>query len=133
MPVIELNAEEFNAKVIQFIPPQEDENGQPVGGMWIFVGDKPALINFYAPDAEPCKTVEPILNELADEFDGKIDFYKVNTLKEVQLSRSYGITAVPSMLLVSTEEDSEPMMIAGAVPKDAFYQAFEKELGLTKE
>ncbi|MBR5958223.1 MAG: redoxin domain-containing protein, partial [Salinivirgaceae bacterium] len=49
---------------------------------WIFLGDKPCIIDFYADWCPPCRTASPILEDLAEEYKGKIDFYKVNTDRE---------------------------------------------------
>ena len=49
---------------------------------WKFLGDKPALIDFYASWCGPCKALSPVLDELAKEFDGKVDIYKVNVDNE---------------------------------------------------
>ena len=45
---------------------------------WTFLGDKPALIDFYAPWCGPRKRLSPILEEVSEEYAGKIDIYKVN-------------------------------------------------------
>ena len=65
---------------------------------WKFEGKKPALIDFYADWCQPCKIVGPILEELAKEYDGKIDIYKVNTEQEQELSGAFGIQSIPSLL-----------------------------------
>ena len=49
---------------------------------WKFLGDKPCIVDFYASWCGPCKMIAPILEELAKEYDGKIDIYKVDTEKE---------------------------------------------------
>ena len=53
---------------------------------WKFLGDKPALIDFYAPWCGPCKMLLPVLDELSDEYEGKVDIYKVNVDDEEELS-----------------------------------------------
>ena len=64
-----LTKETFLAKVFNY-----EENKE-----WKFEGDKPAIIDFYADWCGPCKMVAPIMEELAREYDGKIDVYKINT------------------------------------------------------
>ena len=53
---------------------------------WKFLGDKPCIVDFYASWCGPCKMIAPILEELAKEYDGKIDIYKVDTEKEQELA-----------------------------------------------
>lgn len=93
---------------------------------WIYLGDKPAIIDFYADWCGPCKTIAPILEELAEEYDGQIYIYKVDTEAEQQLAGEFGIRSIPSLLFVPMGED--PQMAQGALPKDAFKQAIEEVL-----
>lgn len=98
---------------------------------WKFEGEKPCLIDFYADWCGPCKTVAPILEELATEFDGKLDIYKIDTEKEVELASVFGIRSIPSLLFVP--KSGQPQMAAGALPKDTLVQAFKEVLGIEKK
>ena len=93
---------------------------------WVYLGDKPAIIDFYADWCGPCKMIAPILEELADEYDGQIYIYKVDTEAEQQLAAEFGIRSIPSLLFVPMNE--APQMAQGALPKDAFKQAIEEVL-----
>ncbi|HLW10328.1 MAG TPA: thioredoxin [Fermentimonas sp.] len=93
---------------------------------WVYLGDKPAIIDFYADWCGPCKTIAPILEELAEEYEGQIYIYKVDTEAEQQLAGEFGIRSIPSLLFVPMGED--PQMAQGALPKDAFKQAIEEVL-----
>lgn len=95
---------------------------------WKFEGDKPAVIDFYADWCGPCKMVAPILEELSEEYDGKIDIYKVNTEQEKELSSIFGIQSIPSLLFVPKE--GEPQMAMGALPKETFKKAFKEVLNV---
>ena len=53
---------------------------------WQYLGDKPAVIDFYASWCGPCKMLSPILEDLSEEYSGKIDIYKVNVDSEEELS-----------------------------------------------
>lgn len=57
---------------------------------WKYLGDRPAIIDFYADWCGPCKSIAPILEELAAEYDGKIYIYKVNTEQEQELAGGRG-------------------------------------------
>lgn len=97
---------------------------------WKFEGEKPCIIDFYADWCGPCKIVAPVLEELAGDFDGKIDVYKVNTEEEQELASAFGIRSIPSFLFVPA--DGQPQMAMGALPKDTFVQAFKDVLGVEK-
>lgn len=93
---------------------------------WTYLGDKPAIIDFYADWCGPCKMIAPILEELAAEYDGQIYIYKVDTEAEQQLAAEFGIRSIPSLLFVPMDE--APQMAQGALPKDAFKQAIDEVL-----
>ncbi len=97
---------------------------------WKFEGELPCIIDFYADWCGPCKTVAPILEELSDEYKGKVNIYKVNTEQEQELAGAFGIRSIPSMLFVP--QDGQPQMAAGALPKDALEKAMEDVLGVPK-
>ncbi len=97
---------------------------------WKFEGDKPCIIDFYADWCGPCKMVAPVLEELAKEYAGKIDIYKVDTEKERELSGVFGIQSIPSLLFVP--KGAQPQMAQGALPKDSFERAFKEVLGVEK-
>lgn len=78
---------------------------------WVFKGDKPCLIDFYASWCGPCKIAGPILEDLAKEYEGKIDIYKVNTEQEQQLAAVFGIRSIPSFLYCP--KDGKPTMASG--------------------
>ncbi|MCU0409643.1 MAG: thioredoxin [Bacteroidales bacterium] len=100
------------------------------GKEWKFEGSKPCIIDFYADWCGPCKMVAPVLEDLAKEFDGKLDVYKVNTEEEQELSAVFGIRSIPSFLFVPSA--GQPQMAMGALPKDTFIKAFKDVLGVEK-
>jgi len=97
---------------------------------WKFEGDKPCVIDFYADWCGPCKMVAPVLEELAKEFEGKLDIYKVNTEEEQELASVFGIRSIPSILFVPAT--GQPQMAMGALPKETFVKAFKDVLGIDK-
>ena len=117
MKTIELTKADFLKKVMDYeTNPQE----------WKYLGDKPAIIDFYASWCGPCKMVAPILEELAEEYDGQIYIYKVNTEVEQELAGVFGIRSIPSILFVPME--GQPQMATGAMPKSSFKEAIEQVL-----
>jgi thioredoxin len=111
-----LTEESFKVKVFDFEANKE----------WKFEGEKPCMIDFYADWCQPCKMVAPILDELQEEYDGKIDIYKIDTEDQKQLAGMFGIQSIPSLLFVPME--GQPQMAVGALPKDTFKQAIKDVL-----
>ena len=93
---------------------------------WKYLGHKPCIIDFYASWCGPCKTIAPILEDLAKEYDGQIYIYKIDTEKEQELAAAFGIRSIPTILFCPVGEN--PQMAQGAMPKDAFKQAIEEVL-----
>lgn len=93
---------------------------------WVFKGEKPCVVDFYADWCIPCKTVSSIIEELADEYDGRFDVYKVNTDHEQELANAFGIKTIPSLLLCPMEK--RPQMAKGAMSKEDFQQAIQDVL-----
>lgn len=90
---------------------------------WKFQGTKPCIIDFYADWCGPCKVVSPILEELSKEYEGLVDFFKVDTEMEQELAAVFGIRSIPSILFCPVNDN--PRMAVGAMPKEAFVQAIE--------
>lgn len=120
MPTKNLTLADFKAHVFDFENEKE----------WKFKGKKSAIIDFYADWCGPCKMVAPIFEELSNEVPA-IDIYKVDTEAEQQLSAMFGIRSIPSILFIPAD-GRQPMMQAGALPKNALEEIIEKEL-LKKE
>lgn len=78
---------------------------------WVYKGDKPCIIDFYADWCGPCKIAAPILEELAIEFKEDIYVYKIDTEKERELAAAFGIRNIPAFLYCPVEGD--PQMAAG--------------------
>lgn len=111
-----LTKEKFLEKVFNYEQNQE----------WKFEGELPCIIDFYADWCGPCKMVSPILEELAEEYKGRINVYKVDTESEQELAAAFGIRSIPSLLFCP--KDDRPQMAQGALPKDALKEAIENVL-----
>lgn len=108
-----LTNETFKEKVFDYTQGQE----------WSYKGEVPAIIDFYADWCGPCKMVAPILEELDVEYGDKINIYKIDTEKEVELAAIFGIKSIPSLLFVPLGE--QPQMAMGALPKETFKQVIK--------
>jgi thioredoxin 1 len=93
---------------------------------WKYQGEIPCVIDFWAPWCGPCRAVGPVIEELSKEYDGKVNFYKINTDDEQELAGAFGIRSIPSLLFVPMT--GQPKMAVGALPKTALKEAIDKEL-----
>jgi len=117
MKTIKLSKADFLAKVVNYeTNPNE----------WNYLGDKPAIIDFYADWCGPCRMVAPILEELADEYSDQIYIYKVDTEKEQELASVFGIRSIPSILFIPMT--GQPQMAMGALPKTELKKAIDEVL-----
>ena len=91
-----------------------------------FLGKKPVLIDFYATWCGPCRALEPILEELAEEYKDKIDIYKVNTETEMETAAAFGIMSVPTLLFIPMSD--KPSMSPGAPSKEQLKEMIEEKL-----
>ena len=91
-----------------------------------YLGDKPAIIDFNATWCGPCRRIAPILDELAQEYDGQIIIYKVDVDKCPDVAAAFGIQSIPAVLYIPT--DGEPQMTIGSRSKTQFQQEIEKIL-----
>lgn len=93
-------------------------------GSWKFLGERPALIDFYASWCGPCKMLSPVLEELAEEYAGKVDIYKVNIDKEEYLTEAFDIRSVPTLIFVPM--DGDPRRAMGAMPKNLLREQLDQ-------
>jgi thioredoxin len=71
--------------------------------VWVFKGEKPCLVDFYADWCAPCKITSPILDDLAKKYAGRINIYKVDVDKEQELSAVFGVQSIPTFLFCPME------------------------------
>ncbi len=116
MPTIQLTTAQFKEDVFNY------EEGQE----WKYKGSMPAIIDFYADWCGPCRMVAPVLEELSNEYEGKLLVYKVDTEAEEELSAVFQIQSIPSILFIPI--DGTPMMQKGALPKNVLKQVIDEEL-----
>ncbi len=69
--------------------------------------ETPVVVDFWAPWCGPCRAVAPILEDLANEYDGKVQIVKVNVDEEPMLSGQYGVQAIPTMIVFKNGKEIE--------------------------
>lgn len=119
---ISLNREEFVKKVMDFESSPEE---------WKYLGDKPAIIDFWAEWCSYCRRLAPVLEELAEEYSEDIYVYLVNTDEEKGIARAFGVRALPTLLFIPSE--GEPQAAEGALPKAELKRIIEEFLLENKE
>ncbi len=85
------------------------------------------LVDFWAPWCGPCRMLGPVIEELAEEFDGKAKVIKVNTDDEQELAAKFGIRSIPTVVLMKDGKESETMM--GVQSKDDLTSKLQALLG----
>jgi len=86
----------------------------------------PVLVDFWAPWCGPCKAIAPILEELAEEFAGKLRIAKVNIDENDTIATEHGIRAIPTMLLFKNGKLIE--QIVGMLPKAALKEKLQAQI-----
>ncbi len=114
---IHLTRAEFLSKVYDFEKSPKN---------WVYSGEKPCIIDFYADWCRPCKLVAPIMAELAEKYNGRIIVYKINIDEEKELAGFFGIQSIPTVLLCPMS--GPPQMTQGALPKETFEKAVNEVL-----
>lgn len=81
---------------------------------------KPLVVDFYSTSCPPCRLMEPIFEELSQEFGETVRFVKVNCGAEIELARKYGVTQLPTFLLIKPGQEEAAAKVIGFTPKEAF-------------
>ena len=88
--------------------------------------DLPTLVDFWAPWCGPCKSIAPVLEELAREYEGKVKFVKVNVDDNPRAPTNFNVRGIPNLVLFKAGKVVD--QIVGAVPKDQLITSIKKAL-----
>ncbi len=86
----------------------------------------PVLVDFWAPWCGPCRKISPIIDEIAEEYKGKIKVVKINTDENVRTAQEYSISGIPSILIFNKGEAVERLV--GLMQKQNLVSTIEKYL-----
>ena len=113
-----LTTADFKKKVMDYKAHPEE---------WVYEGARPAVIDFYATWCRPCKMMSPIVEQLAKDYAGKMDFYKVDIDKEQELASVFGIQSIPTFLFIPMK--GKPTAQMGAMQKEEFEKIIKEVMG----
>ncbi len=92
----------------------------------VLKSETPILVDFWATWCAPCKAIAPVLDQLAEEYDGKIKIGKVNVDENPGTPGQYGVRGIPTMILFKNGEIVDQLV--GAVPKNQIASLLDKAL-----
>lgn len=93
---------------------------------FIFKGKVPAIVDFYADWCGPCRRVAPIMEKLANEFDGQLVIYKINVDQAKDLASVFQVSSIPTVLFIPKE--GKPMMQVGAMSENDYRKVINEQL-----
>ncbi|NLD22083.1 MAG: thioredoxin [Bacteroidales bacterium] len=117
MATIHLTKETFIEKVYDF-------SKNP--GSLQFKGNRPAVIDFYAQWCGPCKMMSPVMEELSEQYEGKVDIYKIDVDQESDLAAMFNVRSIPTFVFIPMNGTIKISM--GATSKEDFSKKIQTNL-----
>ncbi|MBA0814941.1 hypothetical protein Gohar_020735, partial [Gossypium harknessii] len=103
-------------------PAVTDETWQSL----VLNADGPVLVEFWAPWCGPCRMIDPVIGELAQQYAGKLKCFKLNTDDSPLIASQYGIRSIPTLMIFLNGEKKDAVI--GAVPKTTLSASIERFL-----
>ncbi len=111
-----ISTEQFKKEVFDYVHEKD----------WKYLGKKPCVIDFYTTWCGPCKRLAPIMEELSNQYAGKVNFYKADTEQERELAYIFQINSIPQVLYVPVE--GQPILLKGLYPKEEIIKIIDEHL-----
>ena len=93
---------------------------------WQYKGEKPCVIDFYTTWCGPCKRLAPIMEELSEQYAGKVTFYKADTEQERELAYVFQIASIPQVMYIPVK--GQPILLKGLSPKEEIIKIIDEHL-----
>lgn len=117
MKATELNDAQFKAQIYDY-EKHPDE--------FVFEGELPAIVDFFATWCGPCKMMAPVMDRIAGEYEGKLNVYKVDVDKEQGLAAIFGVRSIPTFVLIP--KNGKPQIMTGAMGIEAMRKIIDEQL-----
>jgi len=92
----------------------------------VLIAETPVLVDFWGPDCPPCLMIAPVVEELADDYDGKVGFFKINVTDNPRIASRYGVMGLPTLIIF---KDGKPFSnVVGFKPKNELKDTLEEAL-----
>ncbi len=94
---------------------------------WNMVSPRPVVVDFYADWCMPCRRLAPILRDIAQDYHGEVDFYRINVDDNSDIADVFQIRSIPFLLICPLE--GEPMSVIGLYSEQEYIRVFNQALG----
>ncbi len=94
---------------------------------WVMKAERPVVVDFYADWCQPCKRLEPILRQIAQHYQGTVDFYRINVDDNSDIADVFQIRSIPFLLICPLQ--GEPKSVIGLYPQQEFIRVINLALG----
>ena len=94
---------------------------------WKMVSPRPVVVDFYADWCQPCKRLEPILRQIAQHYNGAVDFYRINVDKNSDIADVFQIRSIPFLLICPLQ--GEPKSVVGLYPQAEYIRVINTAIG----
>lgn len=113
-----LSSEQFRSKVFDYTK----------GEAWNYQEDTPLIINLFASWCGPCRMFGPVLEQVGEEYSGKLKIYKIDTDASPEIPALFGTKGVPATIFI--KKDQEPALAMGALPMESMKRAVQDQFGI---
>ena len=91
---------------------------------WEMLNPRPVVVDFYADWCQPCKRLEPMLRQIAQHYQGTVDFYRINVDENSDIADVFQIRSIPFLLICPLK--GEPKSVIGVYPQQEFIRVFNQ-------